>query len=74
MSERLLTFLYQFGVGGAVYLVSVIALYKTGALGTENRVRRRRLAWVTVLFLTYLVGQGVLQFAGPEISCNGGAP
>lgn len=72
MGERLLTYLYQFGVGGAVYLASVIALWKVGALGTEPRTRRRRLVWLAVLFLAYAVGQGVLQFAGPEITCGSG--
>ena len=74
MTERLLTYLYQFGVGGAVYLASVLALWRVGALGTEPKVRRRRVAWLAVLFFAYALGQGVLHFAGPGITCGGGAP
>ena len=74
MDERLLTYLYQFGVGGAVYVLSLVALWRVGALGTTPRARRRRLLWLTVLLLVYAVGQGVLQFAGPGITCGGGQP
>lgn len=74
MGERLLTYLYQFGVGGAVYLASLLALRRAGALGTEPWVRRRRILWLALLFAVYAIGQGVLQFAGPELSCGGGAP
>lgn len=74
MDERLLTYLYQFGVGGAVYVLSLLSLWRVGALGETPRARRRRLAWLTVLLLVYAVGQGFLQFAAPGIGCGGGRP
>lgn len=65
MDDALLTYLYQFGLGGAIYFASVWLLARAGALGRDARARRR---WIGVLLLAfglYAVGLGLLQFLGP---------
>lgn len=65
MSERLLTYLYQYGVGGLVFFGSLLLLWRRGMLGGQSAHRRR---WVLLLLLgmvAYAVVQGVLQFVGP---------
>ncbi len=65
MSERLLTYLYQYGVGGLVFFGSLLLLWRRGMLGGQSAERRR---WVLLLLLgmvVYAAVQGVLQFVGP---------
>jgi hypothetical protein len=65
MDERLLTFLYQYGVGGLVFVGSLVLLWRHGLLGERPAERRR---WVILLLLgllAYALVQGALQFAGP---------
>jgi drug/metabolite transporter (DMT)-like permease len=75
MSERLLTYLYQYGVGGLVFLGSLVLLWRTGMLGSDRRTRR---IWVALLVLgvvLYAVAQGALQFLGPRYDLDlGGGP
>lgn len=75
MEERLLTYLYQYGVGGLVFFGSLLLLWRRGMLGDRSASRRR---WVLLLILgmvAYALVQGVLQFAGPLYDLDlGGGP
>jgi hypothetical protein len=75
MDERLLTYLYQYGVGGLVFVGSLLLLWRRGMLGGHSTERRR---WVLLLLLgllAYALVQGVLQFAGPLYDLDlGGIP
>jgi len=65
MDERLVTYLYQYGVGGLVFFGSLVLLWRTGMLGGRSTERRR---WVLLLVLglaVYAVVQGALHFAAP---------
>ena len=48
MSERLLTYLYQYGLGGLVFLASIWLLLRRGMLG-DDAIERRR--WVLLMVL-----------------------
>ncbi len=75
MDERLVTFLYQYGVGGLVFFGSLLLLWRRGMLGGHSSERRR---WVVLLvagLLVYALAQGALQLFGPEYNLDlGGAP
>ncbi|MFH2009537.1 MAG: hypothetical protein ABI333_23290 [bacterium] len=75
MDERLLTYLYQYGVGGLVFFGSLVLLLRTGMFGGNARTRR---LWVVLLVLgvvLYAVAQGALQFFGPRYDLDlGGGP
>jgi hypothetical protein len=75
MNERLLTYLYQYGLGGLVFVASIWLLWSRGMLGHDARERRR---WVLLLVLglvLYAAAQGALQFAGPVYDLDlGGGP
>jgi len=75
MSDRWLTFLYQYGIGATIYLLSIVVLLRVGAIGQDARSRRRWVALLVVGLLVYAVGQGALQFLAPAYDLNlGGAP
>jgi len=75
MSDRLLTYLYQYSLGAVIYLVTLYVLWRTGALGDDPRTRRRWIAVCVVGLALYALGQGALQFLGPEYDLDlGGAP
>ena len=75
MDERLLTFLYQYGVGGLVFFGSLLLLWRRGMLGGQSGERRR---WVLLLVLgfgAYALAQGALQFVAPLYNLDlGGGP
>ena len=66
MDDRVLTFVYQYGLGGLVFFASLIALRRAGLLGSDARQRRR---WTMLLVggvILYAAVQGLLQFVGPS--------
>jgi drug/metabolite transporter (DMT)-like permease len=75
MDERLVTYLYQYGVGGLVFFGSLLLLWRRGMLGGQSAERRR---WVFLLLLgllAYALAQGALQFAAPLYDLDlGGGP
>jgi hypothetical protein len=75
MEERLLTYLYQYGVGGLVFFGSLLLLWRRGMLGGPSSTERR---WVLLLILgmvAYALVQGVFQFVGPLYDLDlGGVP
>lgn len=75
MDERLVTYLYQYGVGGLVFFGSLLLLWRRGMLGGQSAERRR---WVLLLLLglfAYALAQGALQFVAPLYDLDlGGAP
>jgi hypothetical protein len=73
MREAWLTFVYQYGIGAAVYLASLWAFWRLGALGPDRRSRRRWVAILLIGLLLYATGQGLLQFLGPRYELALGA-
>ena len=74
MNERLLTYLYQYGLGGVVFFASLLLLWRTGMLGGDRRERRRWVTWVVLGFVLYAVVQGAIQLWGPGYDLDWGGP
>lgn len=75
MNERLLTYLYQYGVGGLVFFGSLLLLWRRGMLGGESAERRRWVLWLVLGLVAYALVQGALQFVAPLYDLDlGGAP
>ena len=74
MDERLLTFLYQYGLGGLVFVLTLVLLWRAGMLGSEPRVRRRRVLLLCLGVLGYAAVHALLQFVAPhyDLSLWGG--
>jgi len=73
MSDALTTYVYQFGIGGLLYFLSVWLLLRAGALGPDAQARRRWIVILAVAFCFYAVGLGLLQFLGPMYDLRLGA-
>ncbi len=75
MNERLLTFLYQYGVGGLVFFGSLLLLWRRGMLGSGSAERRRWVLLLVMGMVAYALVQGALQFWGPLYDLDlGGGP
>lgn len=75
MSERLVTFLYQYGVGGLVFFGSLLLLWRRGMLGGDSGERRRWVVLLVLGLLAYALVQGAFQFVGPLYDLDlGGSP
>jgi len=75
MDERLLTFLYQYGVGGLVFFGSLLLLWRQGMLGGRSSERRRLVLLLVLGLLAYALAQGALQVVAPLYDLDlGGAP
>jgi len=75
MNERLLTYLYQYGVGGLVFFGSLLLLWRRGMLGSQSAERRRWVLLLVMGMVAYALVQGVLQFLGPLYDLDlGGGP
>lgn len=65
MSDAVLTYLYQYGVGGLIFGVSLTVLWRRGMLGQDPRVRRWRALLLTGGLALYAGAHAVVQFLLP---------